>query len=261
MQAFSTQMTASSPVLTRGSLIKIITEFESTGLQLTSEDGIKDFLGVTIKHHTVGTIHLTQKILSSLSCCLMSSACPFQWLPISCCLSISILLTLMTASSIIESLANYSFLRNPLILICPILSIIPHDPKVEHDHAVECIGLYLKGTADKGLVLKPESGWSLDLHVDADFSSNWDKEIATSDSATAQSTQGYILSYCGMPILCAYCLKFIIALSTTRTEYVGSSKALPNTLSVVLILQEMTDLGYPVYATKAQVYYTVFDLT
>ena len=41
----------------------IINEIKSTGLNLTSEDGIEDFLGVTIDHRSDGTIHLTQKRL------------------------------------------------------------------------------------------------------------------------------------------------------------------------------------------------------
>ena len=41
----------------------IIKEIESTGLHLTSDDGIDDFLGVNIEHKSDGTIHLTQKRL------------------------------------------------------------------------------------------------------------------------------------------------------------------------------------------------------
>ncbi len=44
-------------------LDNIIKEIQSTGLDLTSEDGIDDFLGVTIDHKPDGTIHLTQKRL------------------------------------------------------------------------------------------------------------------------------------------------------------------------------------------------------
>ena len=41
----------------------ILLEVKSTGLDITSEDGIDDFLGVTIDHKNDGTIHMTQKRL------------------------------------------------------------------------------------------------------------------------------------------------------------------------------------------------------
>ena len=133
------------------------------------------------------------------------------------------------------------------------------DPKEAHGQAVKRIGRYLKGTADKGLILKPGSSDSLDLYVDADFSGNWDKEVAASDPATAQSRHGYVLFYCGMPILWASQLQSIIALSTTEAEYVGMSRALQDTLPIVWILQEMKQLGCPVSSTTAQVHCRVFQ--
>ena len=54
---------------------------------------------------------------------------------------------------------------------------------------------------DKGLIMKPDLNCKLELHVDADFAGNWDKEIAATDPATAQSRHGYVLRYCGIPIL------------------------------------------------------------
>ncbi len=99
----------------------------------------------------------------------------------------------------------------------------------------------------------------LSLHVDASFAGDWDKEIAASDPATAQSRHGYVLRYCGIPLLWASQMQSIIALSTTEAEYIGMSKALQDTLPVVWILQEMKQKGYPVHNTKAQVKCRVFQ--
>jgi hypothetical protein len=46
-----------------------------------------------------------------------------------------------------------------------------HSPKLQHEQALERIGQYLKGTMDKGLVLKPDSIHPLDIdcYVDAGF--------------------------------------------------------------------------------------------
>ena len=130
---------------------------------------------------------------------------------------------------------------------------------MEHGNAVKRIGRYLKGTMDKGLIMKPDANDGLTLHVDADFAGNWDKEIAASDPATAQSRHGYVLSYCGIPLLWASQLQSIIALSTTEAEYVGMSRALQDTLPVVWLLEEMKRLGYKVHATTAQVHCRVFQ--
>jgi hypothetical protein len=112
---------------------------------------------------------------------------------------------------------------------------------------------------DKGLIMKPDSSSSLDLHVDANFAGNWDKDIAANDPATAQSRHGYILRYCGIPILWASQLQSIIALSTTEAEYVGMSRALQDTLPVVWLLEEMKQLGFNVHTTTAKVHCRVFQ--
>ena len=46
-----------------------------------------------------------------------------------------------------------------------------HNPKRSHELALICIGRYLKGTLDKGLILKPIDAKSLrtDIYVDATF--------------------------------------------------------------------------------------------
>ena len=130
---------------------------------------------------------------------------------------------------------------------------------MEHGIAVKRIGRYLKGTMDKGLIMKPDTSRKLDLNVDADFAGNWDKEIADTDPATAQSRHGYVLRYCGIPLLWASQLQSIIALSTTEAEYIGMSKALQDTLPVLWILQEMKSLGFKVHAIKADVHCKVFQ--
>jgi hypothetical protein len=46
-----------------------------------------------------------------------------------------------------------------------------HNPKRQHEHALERIGLYLKRTLDQGLILRPDLERPLDIncYVDADF--------------------------------------------------------------------------------------------
>ena len=250
-------------------LDSILKEIESTGLNITSEDGIEDFLGVSIDHHSDGTIHMTQKrliqsILDDLGLNSPNVKCH------STPMSSSKLLSRHPNSPDFDNSFDYRRVIGKLLFLekstRPDLTYavhqcarFSHDPKVEHGNAVKCIGRYLKGTLDQGLIMKPDPNCKLDLHVDADFAGNWDKEIAATDPATAQSRHGYVLRYCGIPILWASQLQSIIALSTTEAEYIGMSRALQDTLPVLWILQEMHALGYKVHATKAQVHCRVFQ--
>ena len=251
-------------------LDNIIREIEAAGLAITADDGIDDFLGVHIEHHQDGTIHLTQKrLIQSILEDLGLTADNVKCLPTP--ISSSKLLSRHPHSPEFDGSFNYRRVIGKLLFLekstRPDLSYavhqcarFSHDPKVEHGNAVKRIGRYLKGTMDKGLIMKPDlSNHSLDLHVDADFAGNWDKEIAANDPATAQSRHGYVLSYCGIPLLWASQLQSIIALSTTEAEYVGMSRALQDTLPVIWMLQEMQQLGYTVLATKATVHCRVFQ--
>ena len=112
---------------------------------------------------------------------------------------------------------------------------------------------------DKGLIMKPDNDYTLNLHVDADFAGNWDSEIAANDPATAQSRHGYVLQYCGIPILWASQLQSIIALSTTEAEYIGMSRALQDTLPVIWLLQEMKEMGHKIHTSCAKVHCRVFQ--
>jgi hypothetical protein len=51
-----------------------------------------------------------------------------------------------------------------------------HSPKRLHEEALERIGLYLKGTLDQGLVLRPRGDLNIDVYVDADFAGLWPHE-------------------------------------------------------------------------------------
>lgn len=51
-----------------------------------------------------------------------------------------------------------------------------HDPKQSHGQAVNRICRFLKGTIDKGIVLKPTDDLTVDCFIDADFAGQWNKE-------------------------------------------------------------------------------------
>ena len=66
------------------------------------------------------------------------------------------------------------------------------DPKRSHGEAVKRIVRYLKGTADKGIILDPQSELSFDCYADADFCGNWDPSTGPQDSMTSKSRTDFL---------------------------------------------------------------------
>ena len=57
------------------------------------------------------------------------------------------------------------------------------DPKKENGDATRWLARYLKGTREKGTILKPVKGKELEVYVDVDFAGNWDpKETQDPDT-------------------------------------------------------------------------------
>ena len=72
------------------------------------------------------------------------------------------------------------------------------------------------------MIYKPDLSCGLEVFVDADFSSNWEK----SEAPTDRDTTWYFIMYAGCPIVWKSQLKTEIALSSTEFEYTGLSFAL-----------------------------------
>ena len=131
---------------------------------------------------------------------------------------------------------------------------------MEHGNAVNRIGHYLRGTRDKGIYLTLSDD-SFKVWADADFSGNWMKEEAMSDSDTARSRTGYLITYLGCPICWKSQLQTEIALSTCESEYISLSQALRKTIPLIEIVKEMKRYGYNVGATVPKVHCTLFEDT
>ena len=99
------------------------------------------------------------------------------------------------------------------------------DLKKLHGIAVKRIGQYLVGTADKGLILTPNTTSSFDCWVDASFSGDWDKDIAMDDPSAAKLQTGYLISYKKCPLVWSSKMQTEIALSTGEAEYIALSQA------------------------------------
>ena len=93
---------------------------------------------------------------------------------------------------------------------------------MEHGQAVKWIGRYLLGTRTKGIQvdIQQQHSPALDIHVDADFAGNWNKDNAESPASVISHT-GFVIRYFGCPVLWESKLQTEIALSPTEAEYIA----------------------------------------
>ena len=70
------------------------------------------------------------------------------------------------------------------------------DTKLFHEKGVKRIFKYLKGTAEEGIILKPDPKRVIECHVDADFY-GWCYQDEAEDSSSVLSRTGYVISYYG----------------------------------------------------------------
>jgi len=213
---------------------------------MTEEGSLEDFLGINIKRNTDGSIHLSQphlidQILQQLH---FRESTKEKETP----MKSSTLLSRHNESADFDGSFNYRSLIGKLNYLergtRPDISYAVHqcarfsnDPKKEHGDAIRWIARYLKGTRDKGMILKPDLSKSFEVFVDADFSGNWDRKIASEDPDTARSRHGYIITYAGCPIMWKSQLQTEIALSSTESEYTGLSYALREAIPIMELLK------------------------
>ena len=238
-------------------------------LDITVEGDLADFLGVSIDRRPDGTINLTQphlidQILTDLR--LKADNVKTRSTP----MASSKLLTRHSNSMSFDNSFNYRSVIGKLNYLEKAtrsdISFAVHqcarfvsDPKVEHGEAVRWLGRYLKGTRDKGTIMKPVPDKELEVYVDASFCGDWDPVEAATDRDTARSRHGYIISYAGCPLLWKSQLQTEVALSSTESEYTGLSYALRDAIPVMELLKEMKEKGFNVQTPQARVHCHVFE--
>jgi len=92
---------------------------------------------------------------------------------------------------------------------------------------------YITVTKDYGLHIKPTKSEKLfQLRGKADSEFCGDKE-------TRISVYGFILFFCGVPVLWSSKMGRNVTLSSTEAEYIGASKLAKGVLFVMQVLEEM----------------------
>jgi len=124
-------------------------------------------------------------------------------------------------------------------------------PKRSHELALERIGRYLKGTIEKGLILKPnltESEFKIDVYVDAAFASGWGTELGTNPESVKSRT-GFIIEVMGCSVIWCSKLQPCIATSTMESEYTALSMALRAAIPLLDVTKSIND-GLKFTATR-----------
>lgn len=119
-----------------------------------------------------------------------------------------------------------------------------HSPKRIHEEALMRIGQYLKGTVDKGLILRPSGKLTVDCFVDADFAGMWPYEDKN-DPTCVKSRTGFVICLSDCPIVWSSKLQQMIATSTMEAEYNALSVAMRDVLPFKHLVKEIaTVVGY-----------------
>jgi len=118
-----------------------------------------------------------------------------------------------------------------------------HNPKQSHATAIKHILRYLKGTCDKGILLKPNQDESLDCYVDSDFAGNYNV-YPDQDPSSTKSRTGYVILFKGCPILWASKMQTQCALSTMESEYLALSQSMRDLIPLREIQKEINKVVF-----------------
>ena len=251
----------------RAEVQKAIEDIKKAGLKITVEGDISDFLGVKLQREQDGTIEMKQPYLINqiLEDMHMNERTKGKQIPAA---SSKILKRHLSSPQFDNSFAYRSIVGKLNYLekgSRPDISYATHqlarfttDPREEHGQAARWLARYLKRTKEKGLIMKPDPGKGLEVHVDADFAGNYDY-FDTSNSDTAKSRHGYLISYSGIPITWKSQLQTEIALSTTEAEYTGLSYSLREAIPIVNLLKELKENKFKVSDEVTKIHCKVFE--
>ena len=205
------------------------------GMKFCDKDSVAGYLGVHINRQKDGTIHLTQKGLAARIVEAMhlndktvdpvDTPCT-KFLPLDefgCPVYRE-----FSYPSIVGQL-NYlqGHSQSDITMATSQCARYVHNPKRSYELALICIGRYLKGTLDKGLIFKPVNAESLrtDVYVDTALACGWGTELGTNPDSVKSRT-GYIIEIANCPVIWVSKLQSTVATSTMESEYTAMSMAM-----------------------------------
>ncbi|GFH58478.1 hypothetical protein CTEN210_14954 [Chaetoceros tenuissimus] len=245
---------------------KLAADIESHGLTLTKEESFAEYLGIKYTNLPDGSTlanqsGLIKKILlaTGMNNCTVASTPALnkdlgidqEGVPMS---------EPWSYPSVVGMLLYLSNNTQPDITVAVLqVTHFTHSPKQSHSAAVKRIIRYLKGTINNGTILRVPKKLSLDCFVDANFCRlyNIDPPEMTS---SVRSRAGYIIKFCGYPLIWKYQLMDCICLSTAEAEYYALSQAMRALIPVHTLLKEMClSLNVPEFTNPDSILTTVHE--
>ena len=220
---------------------RMLEQIKQTGMDLSVEDSVAGFLGVFVKKNEDGTITLTQtglieriiEVLDAEQANMKLTPAEYGTLPKDADgESHDKNFNYASVIGMMMYLAGNS--RPDIAFAVHQCARFSHNPTKTHAKAVFRIGQYLKGTRDKGIILKPNDDLKIDCYVDADFAGRWNK-LETHDPHSVRSRTGYIILVGNCPVFWHSKMQTEISVSTMESEYV----ALSTSMRDLLPLQEL----------------------
>ena len=233
--------------------------------EFTDDGNLEKYLGVEVKRHKDGSIELTQKHLMKRFLQVINVDDSFNPRPTP---AIKPLLFKDIAGVARKHVWNYRQAIGMLNYLAgttrPDIAMAVHqaarfciDPKLSHERAIYRLGKYIRGTADKGIIIKPDKTKGLECFVDADFAGGWNAEDAD-DASSVYSRTGYIITYADCPLHWISKLQSEVALSTTESEYIALSQAMRDVIPLIDLLDEIGEM-LPIYKPTPKVHCKVWE--
>ena len=244
-----------------------IEDLKALDLNIEDQGHPADYVGVSIKQHKDGTYELTQRALID-SIIADAGLTDAKVKPVPA--KVSVQLHAFKGEAPFNLNFNYRSIVGKLNYLAqttrPYIMYATHqiakysaDPREPHGDAILYLVRYLKKTRDVGIRFNPDQTQGFECYCDADFSGNWNRDLAHNDPSTAKSRSGWIIYYAGCPIAWASKLQSQVALSTTEAEYIAMSMALRDVLPIMHLVTEMKGHGFPVLCTEPYVFCKVFE--
>ena len=184
-----------------------VADLKSRGFELTKEGTFSKYLGIKFKEDKdAGTITLTQKglIQKILTATGMSNCNPNHHPAAAATLGIDPdglpYQEKWNYASIVGMLLYLSTNTRPDIsFTMSQVARFNHNPKQSHATALKMILRYLKGTADKGMIIKPSGKLTLEMWCDVDYAGLYNHDPNTSASA-AESRGAFLITLSDVPL-------------------------------------------------------------
>ena len=248
---------------TQGDIDKFIADLRKEGLMLTQEESFAEFLGIkfTVNDgiHEMTQKGLIKKILEAADMmdCNPNSV-PASQTPLGADKEGDPMTESWNYRSIVGMLLYLSGNTRPdIVFAVSQVSRFSNNPRQSHATALKTILRYLKGTMDKGIIVRPKNGLDTTMDTDADFCGLFGTENPR-DQESVKSRTGINIMVGGFPLFSKSVLQTHISLSTMEAEYSALSQGLRYLLPIKWLLEEMIlklgGLGLPSTTVMATVF-------